>query len=66
MAPRRPGAAPLLLRAFSPIPGMVWYSRAEAQSNASERRFRFVDIGAGTAASVEPADDFAWPELLSA
>lgn len=66
LAPRRPGAPPLLLRAFSPIPGMIWYSRADAQSDTAERRFRFVDIGAGTAASLEPEDDFARPELLSA
>jgi hypothetical protein len=58
MAPARPGGPALLLRAFAPIPGMIWYNRAEMPRAAGEYDFRFVDIGAGIAASTEPTEDF--------
>jgi hypothetical protein len=51
----------LLLRAFAPIPGMIWYNRADVPRAAGEYDFRFLDIGAGTAASIEPAEDFRLP-----
>jgi len=58
MAPARADLPPLLLRAFAPIPGMIWYNRAEMPRAAGEYDFRFIDIGAGIAASIEPAEDF--------
>ena len=60
-----PGAPALLLRAFAPIPGMIWYNRAEMPRAAGEYDFRFVDIGAGIAASIEPAEDFLRAEPWS-
>jgi hypothetical protein len=58
VAPPEPGAPSLLLRAFAPIPGVIWYNRREMPRAAGEYDFRFVDIGAGIAGSIEPAEDF--------
>ena len=58
VAPSKPGAPVLLLRAFAPIPGKIWYNRAETPRAAGEYEFRFVDIGAGIAASIDPSDAF--------
>lgn len=66
LAPRRPDAPPLLLRAFAPIPGEIWYNRAAARRGGADPSFRFVDIGAGTAASIHPAGDFLAPEPVPA
>ncbi len=66
MTPARPGAPMLLLRAFAPIPGMIWYNRAEMPRAAGEYDFRFIDIGAGVPASTEPTADFARAAKLPA
>ena len=65
-SPRADGPA-LLLRAFAPIPGMIWYNRAEMPRAAGEYDFRFIDIGAGVPASIEPTEDFhLTPQLVPA
>jgi hypothetical protein len=58
VAAEQPGAPALLLRAFAPIPGVIWYSRREMPRAAGEYDFRFVDIGAGIPYSIDPPDDF--------
>ena len=58
VAPPEPGMPALLLRAFAPIPGVIWYNRREMPRAAGEYDFRFIDIGAGTAASIDPCEDF--------
>jgi len=56
----------LLLRAFAPIPGMIWYNHAEMPRAAGEYEFRFIDIGAGIAASIDPTEEFRLAKPLPA